>query len=366
VGWYQGLCRPCSGRALLCRAGRGRRGRQGAHGFRAQSRWARKVGAFINLESTGPGGPDYVFQARPPPARLRQPPCCLQPEDTDPNTTLELERRARKRDVSAARAGHVGAGQGRTGACGGRVAPAAHPVIWPRAAAWRVLDARVKWHTPAARRPPAAGRWARTRGPRRTRAARWSRRTSSARACCRPTPTSASSPPACSGAPPTRRQPAQARRPTRRQPAQARRRARRQPAQARRRARRQPAYARAALARGQARRGRGMSLGAPRGCGGLQTVGAAGSCRCASRGRRAAGVGGGGGRQLAAGPALGLLGGAGLSLPGAHLAALLDARERIAQTEDSWHGGRDTVQRRGGPRRQGSVRRPRARVRRRG
>ena len=37
---------------------------QGAHGFRAQSRWAPRVGAFINLESTGPGGPDFVFQAR--------------------------------------------------------------------------------------------------------------------------------------------------------------------------------------------------------------------------------------------------------------------------------------------------------------
>lgn len=40
-------------------------GEQGAHGFRAQSRWAPRVGAFINLESTGPGGPDFVFQARP-------------------------------------------------------------------------------------------------------------------------------------------------------------------------------------------------------------------------------------------------------------------------------------------------------------
>jgi len=116
VGWYQGLCRPCSGRALLCRAGRGRRGRQGAHGFRAQSRWARKVGAFINLESTGPGGPDFVFQARPSPTRLGQPPCCPQPEDTDPTTILELERCARKRAVSAAGAGQLGAGQGRTGA----------------------------------------------------------------------------------------------------------------------------------------------------------------------------------------------------------------------------------------------------------
>ncbi|KAK9839270.1 hypothetical protein WJX81_004900 [Elliptochloris bilobata] len=36
---------------------------QGAHGFRAQARWAPRVGAFINLESTGPGGPDFAFQA---------------------------------------------------------------------------------------------------------------------------------------------------------------------------------------------------------------------------------------------------------------------------------------------------------------
>ena len=35
---------------------------QAAHGFTSSSRWAPRVGAFINLESTGPGGPDVVFQ----------------------------------------------------------------------------------------------------------------------------------------------------------------------------------------------------------------------------------------------------------------------------------------------------------------
>ena len=49
-------------------------GRQGAHGFRAQSPWAPRVGAFINLESTGPGGPDFVFQARLQSCALRTPP----------------------------------------------------------------------------------------------------------------------------------------------------------------------------------------------------------------------------------------------------------------------------------------------------
>lgn len=33
-----------------------------AHGFMQHSKWASKVGAFINLESTGPGGPAYLFQ----------------------------------------------------------------------------------------------------------------------------------------------------------------------------------------------------------------------------------------------------------------------------------------------------------------
>lgn len=33
-----------------------------SHGFMAHSKWASKLGAFINLESTGPGGPAYLFQ----------------------------------------------------------------------------------------------------------------------------------------------------------------------------------------------------------------------------------------------------------------------------------------------------------------
>lgn len=33
---------------------------QAAHGFMAAN--TRPLGAFINLESTGPGGPDYLFQ----------------------------------------------------------------------------------------------------------------------------------------------------------------------------------------------------------------------------------------------------------------------------------------------------------------
>lgn len=36
---------------------------QAAHGFMAHDRQASQVGAFINLESTGPGGPDILFQA---------------------------------------------------------------------------------------------------------------------------------------------------------------------------------------------------------------------------------------------------------------------------------------------------------------
>ena len=35
---------------------------QGSHGFTQSSKWAPRVGAFINLESTGNGGPDVVFQ----------------------------------------------------------------------------------------------------------------------------------------------------------------------------------------------------------------------------------------------------------------------------------------------------------------
>lgn len=33
-----------------------------SHGFMSQSKWVDKLGAFINLESTGPGGPAYLFQ----------------------------------------------------------------------------------------------------------------------------------------------------------------------------------------------------------------------------------------------------------------------------------------------------------------
>ena len=33
-----------------------------AHGFMAASKWAPGVGAFINIESTGPAGPDVLFQ----------------------------------------------------------------------------------------------------------------------------------------------------------------------------------------------------------------------------------------------------------------------------------------------------------------
>ncbi|KAK9839614.1 hypothetical protein WJX81_000975 [Elliptochloris bilobata] len=35
---------------------------QASHGFMAHSRWARGLGAFINLESTGASGPDVLFQ----------------------------------------------------------------------------------------------------------------------------------------------------------------------------------------------------------------------------------------------------------------------------------------------------------------
>ena len=33
-----------------------------AHGFMTTSKWWPQLGAFINLESTGPGGPAYLFQ----------------------------------------------------------------------------------------------------------------------------------------------------------------------------------------------------------------------------------------------------------------------------------------------------------------
>ena len=35
---------------------------QASHGFAASSKWADGIGAFINLESTGNGGPDVLFQ----------------------------------------------------------------------------------------------------------------------------------------------------------------------------------------------------------------------------------------------------------------------------------------------------------------
>ena len=35
---------------------------QAAHGYMAQSEFAPELGAFINIESTGPGGPDILFQ----------------------------------------------------------------------------------------------------------------------------------------------------------------------------------------------------------------------------------------------------------------------------------------------------------------
>ena len=36
---------------------------QGAAGFANSSKWASGIGAFMNLESTGSGGPAVVFQA---------------------------------------------------------------------------------------------------------------------------------------------------------------------------------------------------------------------------------------------------------------------------------------------------------------
>lgn len=33
-----------------------------AHGFMQQSPWARDAGVFLNLESTGTQGPDFLFQ----------------------------------------------------------------------------------------------------------------------------------------------------------------------------------------------------------------------------------------------------------------------------------------------------------------
>lgn len=35
---------------------------QASHGFADSSKWAPHIGAFINLESTGNGGPDVLFQ----------------------------------------------------------------------------------------------------------------------------------------------------------------------------------------------------------------------------------------------------------------------------------------------------------------
>lgn len=40
-----------------------------AHGFITQSRFVKDLGAFINLESTGPGGPDIIFQYSGMPAK---------------------------------------------------------------------------------------------------------------------------------------------------------------------------------------------------------------------------------------------------------------------------------------------------------
>lgn len=35
----------------------------GAHGFLSGHKWSDSIGAVINIESTGPGGPDIMFQA---------------------------------------------------------------------------------------------------------------------------------------------------------------------------------------------------------------------------------------------------------------------------------------------------------------
>lgn len=52
-------------------------GGQAAHGYMEGGRWREEVGAFINLESTGADGPDFLFQQSgtsspsPPPPRPR-------------------------------------------------------------------------------------------------------------------------------------------------------------------------------------------------------------------------------------------------------------------------------------------------------
>ena len=42
-----------------------------SHGFMQQSPWARDAGVFLNLESTGPLGPDFVFQQTGVPTSCR-------------------------------------------------------------------------------------------------------------------------------------------------------------------------------------------------------------------------------------------------------------------------------------------------------